>query len=70
MAEELLHPRAIASQGLRPLDFSLGPGRSYQAVADRYGVSKRAVTALAKRENWQARLAAGDALLERKAVLA
>ncbi len=37
--------------------FSLGPGRSYQAVADRYGVPKRAVTALAKRENWQARLA-------------
>ena len=38
--------------------FSLGPGRSYQQVADRYGVSKRAVTAMAKRENWQARLAA------------
>ena len=37
--------------------FSLGPGRSYQAVADRYSVSKRAVTNLAKRENWQARLA-------------
>ena len=37
--------------------FSLGPGRSYQQVADRYGVTKRAVTALAKRENWQARLA-------------
>ena len=37
--------------------FSLGPGRSYQQVADRYGVTKRAVTALAKRESWQARLA-------------
>ena len=36
--------------------FSLGPGRSYQAVAERYGVSKRAVTDLAKRENWQRRL--------------
>ncbi len=36
--------------------FSLGPGRSYQAVADRYGVSKRAVTNLAKREDWQRRL--------------
>ncbi|HVS08623.1 MAG TPA: hypothetical protein VMS76_02020 [Planctomycetota bacterium] len=37
--------------------FSLGPGRSYQAVAEKYGVSKRAVTLLAARENWQARLA-------------
>ena len=36
--------------------FSLGPGRSYQAVADRYSVSKRAVTNLAKREDWQQRL--------------
>lgn len=36
--------------------FSLGPSRSYQAVADRYGVTKRAVTGLAKRENWQRRL--------------
>ncbi len=35
--------------------FSLGPGRSYQQVADRYGVTKRAVTALAKREIWQTR---------------
>ncbi len=37
--------------------FSLGPSRSYRAVADKYGVTKRAVTALAKRESWQARLA-------------
>ena len=36
--------------------FSLGPGRSYQSVADRYAVSKRAVTNLAKREEWQQRL--------------
>ena len=36
--------------------FTLGPGRSYQAVADRYGVTKRAVTNLAKREDWQRRL--------------
>ena len=36
--------------------FSLGPPRSYQAVADKYGVTKRAVTVLAKRENWQTRL--------------
>ena len=36
--------------------FSLGPQRSYQAVATKYGASKRAVTALAKREKWQERL--------------
>ena len=34
----------------------LGPERSYQAVADRYGASKRAVTDLAKRKQWQERL--------------
>jgi hypothetical protein len=32
---------------------SLGPSRSYQAVADHYGVSKRAVTKKATKENWQ-----------------
>ncbi len=36
--------------------FSLGPSRSYRAVAERYGVTKRAVTNLAKREEWQRRL--------------
>ena len=36
--------------------FSLGPKHSYQAVAEKYQVSKRAVTALAKREDWQRRL--------------
>lgn len=36
---------------------SLGPGRSYQQVAEHYQVSKRAVTALADREDWQQRLA-------------
>ena len=36
--------------------FSLGLRRSYEAVAEKYQVSKRAVTALAKRENWQRRL--------------
>ena len=51
-----------------PLDafdyyFSLGPGRGYQAVADKYGVSKRAVANLAKREDWQSRIAE----IERKA---
>lgn len=37
--------------------FSLGPGRSYQAVAEHFGVSKRAVSNMAERENWQERLA-------------
>jgi len=32
---------------------ALGPDRSYQKVADHYGVSKRAVTKLAARERWQ-----------------
>jgi len=43
--------------------FSLGPTRSYQAVAEHYGVSKRAVTGMAEREGWQERLME----LERKA---
>jgi len=34
----------------------LGPQRSYTAVAANYGVSKRAVTSLAGREQWQERL--------------
>jgi hypothetical protein len=34
--------------------YGLGPGRSYEKVAAHYGVSKRAVVDLAKRENWQA----------------
>lgn len=36
--------------------FSLGPGRSYRTVADKYGVSKTAVSDAAKRENWQKRI--------------
>jgi hypothetical protein len=36
---------------------SLGPRRSYQAVADKFGVSKRTVTNTAARENWQPRIA-------------
>ncbi len=36
--------------------FGLGPSRSYQAVADEYGVTKRAVTKLATKERWQKRL--------------
>ena len=43
--------------------FSLGPSRSYQAVAEKYGVSKRAVSNMAEREKWQEKLAE----LERKA---
>ena len=31
----------------------LGPDRSYQKVAEHYGVSKRGVTKLAARERWQ-----------------
>lgn len=42
---------------------SLGPERSYQKVADRYGVSKRAVTKHAVRARWQEKVLE----LERKA---
>ena len=35
---------------------SLGTDRSYEAVAKKYGVTKRAVTDLAAKENWQKRL--------------
>lgn len=35
---------------------ALGPGRSYRAVAERFGVSKRAVTKLALRDDWASRL--------------
>lgn len=36
---------------------SLGPDRSYQAVADHYGITKRAVTNRAAKEGWQERVA-------------
>lgn len=36
---------------------SLGAARSYEAVARQFGVTKRAVTACAEREDWQGRLA-------------
>ncbi len=36
---------------------SLGPGRSYQAVAERFQVSKQSVSKHAVREQWQHRLA-------------
>jgi hypothetical protein len=35
---------------------TLGPQRAYQAVADHYGVSKRAVVTLARKEKWQDRV--------------
>ena len=35
---------------------SLGPSRSYAALAGRFGVNKRSVTAIAKREDWQGRI--------------
>jgi hypothetical protein len=35
----------------------LGPDRSYQRVANEFGVSKRAITKLAARERWQQRVA-------------
>ena len=41
----------------------LGLDRSYQALADHYGVSKQAIVKAAKRERWQERLAE----IERKA---
>jgi len=37
--------------------FSLGTERSYQAVADKYGVSKTAVFNVADKENWANRIA-------------
>ena len=37
---------------------SLGPQRSYQAVAKHYGVSKRAIVTLATKERWQERVVA------------
>ena len=36
---------------------SLGPGRSYQKVAEHYGVTKRAVTKIAAKEHWQEKVA-------------
>ena len=35
---------------------SIGIGRSYSAVADHYGASKGAVTAIASKHDWQGRL--------------
>lgn len=40
---------------------ALGPGRSYEAVAAHFGVSKRGIAKLAQREDWQGRLARAEA---------
>lgn len=50
------------------LYMSLGPGRSYQAVAAKYGVTKRAVVDLAKRERWQQRAVEIEAKAKQAAV--
>lgn len=42
---------------------NLGPSRSYQAIADEFGVHKRTVVRTAEREEWATRLAA----IEKKA---
>ena len=36
--------------------FSLGEGRSYRTVAERFSVSKQAITKLAAKERWQERI--------------
>ncbi len=46
----------------------LGRARSYEAVARHYGVSKRAVTSLAVKELWQAKVAAADEQARARAV--
>lgn len=43
----------------------LGRDRSYQAVAEHFGVSKQAVTRLAKKEDWQLRAEEADRQLAR-----
>ena len=48
----------------------LGPGRSYAAVAERFGVTKRAVAFCAERENWQERLVEEEQKLRDSAVKA
>ncbi len=37
--------------------FAMGPGRSYDALADRFKVSKQAITKTATKERWQERVA-------------
>lgn len=47
--------------------FGLGPDRSYERVASRYGFTKRAVTKVAARERWQERIAKVEAEARAKA---
>ena len=49
------------------LYLGLGPGRSYQAVADHYKISKRAVAFCAERERWQERIREEEKKLREKA---
>lgn len=45
----------------------LGPGRSYKAVADRFGATKRAVAFRAEKEEWQKRVREEETKLREKA---
>ena len=44
----------------------LGVGRSYQAVGDYYGASKRAVMKVARKEHWQDQLARAEAEMRKR----
>jgi hypothetical protein len=46
---------------------SLGPGRSYEKVAQNYGVDKRSVTNLAAREGWAQKLADAEREMRERA---
>ncbi len=46
----------------------MGQARSYDAVAQHYHVSKRAVTNLAGKESWQVKVSAADELARTRAV--
>jgi len=45
---------------------ALGPRRSYEAVASKYGVTKRGVVKVAERERWQERLASSEKQVREK----
>ncbi len=47
--------------------FGLGPERSYEQVASRYGFTKRAIVKVASRERWQERLSKVEADARAKA---
>ena len=46
--------------------FALGPGRSYEQVAEHYGVSKTTVANLAEREDWQGQVAKREETVRRR----